>query len=61
MFFDAAYYERDGIEKFEADRPFGFGAGMSFETKAGIFSISYAIGKQLLALFINTVLRSHPN
>ena len=46
LFFDAAYYERDGIEKFEADRPFGFGAGMSFETKAGIFSISYAIGKQ---------------
>ncbi len=46
LFFDGAYYENDGIDAFVADRPFGFGAGMSFETKAGIFSISYAIGKQ---------------
>ena len=46
LFFDGAYYEREGIEGFEADRPFGFGAGMSFETNAGIFSISYAVGKQ---------------
>jgi len=46
LFFDGAYYENDGIESFVSDRPFGFGAGMSFETKAGIFSISYAIGKQ---------------
>jgi hypothetical protein len=28
------------------DTPFGFGAGISFETKAGIFSINYALGKQ---------------
>ena len=46
LFIDGAYYENDGIDKFISDRPFGFGAGMSFETKAGIFSISYAIGKQ---------------
>lgn len=46
LFFDGAYYENDGIEEFVADRPFGFGVGMSFETKAGIFSISYALGKQ---------------
>ncbi len=46
LFFDGAYYENDGIDEFVADRPFGFGAGMSFETRAGIFSISYAIGKQ---------------
>jgi outer membrane protein assembly factor BamA len=45
-FFDGAYYESNGYENFVADRPFGFGAGMSFETKAGIFSISYAVGKQ---------------
>lgn len=45
-FFDGAYYESDGIDEFIADRPYGFGAGMSFETKAGIFSISYAVGKQ---------------
>ena len=46
LFFDGAYYENDGIDEFISDRPFGFGAGMSFETKAGIFSISYALGKQ---------------
>lgn len=46
LFFDGAYYESDGIDNFVSDRPFGFGAGMSFETKAGIFSISYALGKQ---------------
>lgn len=45
-FFDGAYYENENINGFVADRPFGFGAGMSFETKAGIFSISYALGKQ---------------
>lgn len=46
LFFDGAYYESDALDQFVSDRPFGFGAGMSFETKAGIFSISYAIGKQ---------------
>ncbi|PCJ23912.1 MAG: hypothetical protein COA97_10770 [Flavobacteriales bacterium] len=46
LFFDGAYYENDGIKEFIADRPYSFGAGMSFETKAGIFSISYALGKQ---------------
>lgn len=46
LFFDGAYYESDAIEAFVSDRPFGFGAGMSFETKAGIFSINYAVGKQ---------------
>ncbi len=28
------------------DIPFGFGIGTTFETKAGIFSLSYALGKQ---------------
>ena len=28
------------------DAPYGYGAGISFETKAGIFSINYAIGQQ---------------
>jgi len=45
-FIDAAYYENDRPSAFLADRPIGFGVGMSFETKAGIFSISYALGKQ---------------
>ncbi|MFN8311039.1 MAG: BamA/TamA family outer membrane protein [Chitinophagales bacterium] len=29
------------------DFPFGFGAGAAFETKIGIFGLSYAMGKQL--------------
>ena len=29
------------------DTPYGFGVGTTFETGAGIFSISYAVGSQL--------------
>lgn len=46
FFADAAYYERNGVDGFVHDTPLGFGTGMSFETKAGIFSLSYALGKQ---------------
>jgi hypothetical protein len=46
VFFDGAYYENKSVGRNIVDRPFGFGAGFSFETKAGIFSISYALGKQ---------------
>lgn len=46
LFFDGAYYEKDNVKGYISDRPIGFGAGMSFDTKAGIFSISYALGKQ---------------
>ena len=48
FFTDAAYYENLSVS-FTGDRydtPFGFGTGISFETKAGIFSINYALGKQ---------------
>ncbi len=45
-FWNGAYYENKAVNRDVVDRPFGFGAGMSFETKAGIFSISYALGKQ---------------
>lgn len=48
IFFDGAYYENQSIY-FKGDRydaPFGFGSGISFETKAGIFSLSYALGRQ---------------
>ena len=46
LFGDKAYYEKNNINEFVHDSPFGFGAGISFETKAGIFSINYALGKQ---------------
>ncbi len=48
FFGDGAYYENKSIS-FTGDgydTPFGFGTGISFETKAGIFSINYALGKQ---------------
>ena len=46
VFGDGAYYEKNNVKEFVHDTPVGFGAGISFETKAGIFSISYALGKQ---------------
>lgn len=48
VFSDAAYYENKSIS-FSGQRyakPIGWGAGITFETKAGIFSINYALGKQ---------------
>jgi len=48
FFGDGAYCENLSIS-YTGDRydtPYGFGAGISFETKAGIFSINYALGSQ---------------
>ncbi|MFH0867024.1 MAG: BamA/TamA family outer membrane protein [Bacteroidota bacterium] len=45
-FWNGAYYESRTVEGFVHDTPYGFGAGICFETKAGIFSLSYALGKQ---------------
>jgi len=46
LFFEGGYYEKDLAEEFSADFPFGFGAGISLSTRAGVFSLVYAIGKQ---------------
>jgi outer membrane protein assembly factor BamA len=50
LFANHAYYEnktsRDSNNKIVDDNPYGFGAGITFETKPGIFSLSYALGKQ---------------
>jgi outer membrane protein assembly factor BamA len=46
LFFDQAYYEDRFGEEVTRDSPFGFGAGINFETRAGIFSLTYALGKQ---------------
>ena len=45
VFCDQSWYENNAI-KYYKDSPFGFGAGFSFGTTLGIFSISYAQGKQ---------------
>jgi outer membrane protein assembly factor BamA len=44
-FYDQGYYENNA-SKYLRDQPFGFGAGFSFGTNLGIFSLSYALGKQ---------------
>ena len=45
-FFDQSWYENNSGEYYN-DTPYGFGLGFSFSTKFGVFSISYALGKQL--------------
>ena len=45
LFFDQSFYENNATNYY-FDRPFGTGAGFSFGTNIGVFSISYGIGKQ---------------
>ncbi len=45
VFADQAWWE-DQSQQLLTDTPLGFGVGTSFETKAGIFSLTYALGKQ---------------
>lgn len=45
-FYDQTWYENNSIS-YKNDQPFGFGVGFSFSTNLGVFSISYALGKQL--------------
>jgi outer membrane protein assembly factor BamA len=44
-YFDFSYYENH-FKNTIYSTPFGFGTGLSFGTQQGIFSISYALGKQ---------------
>ncbi len=46
LFYNVAYYERTGSTLFLTDTPYGFGAGLTFETRLGIFSFTYALGSQ---------------
>lgn len=46
LFGDGAWYEKKSVNSYIRDTPYGFGAGISFQTKAGIFSINYALGSQ---------------
>ena len=47
LFADYAYYEKKTILSNLYDKPYGFGAGIDIETKAGIFTINYALGSQM--------------
>ncbi len=46
LFSDACWYENNGVNNYITDIPYSIGAGINFETKAGIFSLNYALGKQ---------------
>lgn len=45
IFFDAGFMERNTISNYLNDLPIGTGVGVNFETGAGIFTLSYALGK----------------
>lgn len=45
IFVNGAWYERRSQSGYLNDQPLGFGAGVTFETKLGIFSLNYALGK----------------
>jgi outer membrane protein assembly factor BamA len=46
LFLDQGWYEKKSATSFLTDTPIGFGAGVNFETKAGIFTFNYALGQQ---------------
>lgn len=46
VFAEGAWYESKLTDYLIQDSPISFGAGINFETKAGIFSLNYALGKQ---------------
>lgn len=46
IFYDQAYIKKSFINQKSEDYPLGFGAGITFQTKIGITSLSYALGKQ---------------
>ncbi|MBI1192109.1 MAG: BamA/TamA family outer membrane protein [Bacteroidetes bacterium] len=46
IFGDLAWLEEQRLGVNRRDTPYGFGAGLDFETSAGIFGLSYALGSQ---------------
>ncbi len=58
LFFEQAVYENNS-SNYLKDNPFGVGTGFSFGTKLGIFTISYAVGKQLTNPFDFSLSKIH--
>lgn len=46
LFYNQCYYERDIVDGYTWDFPYGIGGGVSFDAKAGIFSLFYALGSE---------------
>ena len=47
LFAEGAWYENNSSAIYINDFPYSVGAGINFETKAGILSLNYALGSQL--------------
>jgi outer membrane protein assembly factor BamA len=45
-FFNAAWYEKATNTATVTDSPYGFGAGIAFDTRLGIVSVNYALGSE---------------
>jgi len=59
LFSDGGYYESNTVSGYRNDQPIGIGAGINFETGAGIFSFNYAVGKQENTSFDLRVAKIH--
>jgi outer membrane protein assembly factor BamA len=46
LFLDQGWLERGSGQSYFRDTPYGFGAGISFDSKMGIFSINYGLGSE---------------
>ncbi|MGZ4043805.1 MAG: hypothetical protein ACXVO9_11420, partial [Bacteroidia bacterium] len=46
LFTEGAWYENNSNNSYIKDSPISVGTGINFETKAGIFSLNYAVGNQ---------------
>ncbi|HWY09851.1 MAG TPA: BamA/TamA family outer membrane protein [Bacteroidia bacterium] len=46
LFAEGAWYENNSSTIYLKDMPYSIGAGINFDTKAGIFSLNYALGSQ---------------
>ncbi|MBX3164360.1 MAG: hypothetical protein KF900_07760 [Bacteroidetes bacterium] len=46
LFTEGAFYENNSNKPYIKDTPISFGAGVNFDTKAGILSLTYALGNQ---------------
>ncbi len=47
LFAEGAWYENNSNHSYMKDTPMSFGAGINFETRAGILSLNYGVGNQL--------------
>lgn len=46
LFVDAAFTQQKRAQFTQNDFPFGFGAGINFSTKVGVFGLTYGIGRE---------------